>query len=198
MRKIQVTVLIILALGQVPVRGEDRYYMLIFASQGQPVVPSTSHTFAVFVKASGERDEDIESHCISWMPRDLLIETLRPMPVTGKNLTLEESLKYARSIDARITLWGPFPIKPELYAMAAEQAIRLNANMIDYIVLDNGRRGTRASNCMHAVCDLDSTRPRLATGTAFGELGTQMVLRHFERYILEDNQPTQWLTDHLQ
>jgi hypothetical protein len=186
-----------LLISQSSVRGEERHYMLIFASQGQPTAPRTSHTFAVFVKAKGEGAKDIERHCISWMPQNLQIETLRPTPVAGKNLTLDESLRYARSISARVTLWGPFLIRPELYAMAVEQANRLKANAVEYIVLDGARRGVRASNCIHAVSDLDNTRSRLSTGTAYGDLASQMVLRYFERYILENDQPTQWLTDHL-
>jgi len=189
-------VLLFLGIGQTAI-GEDRYYMLMFASQGQPTTPRTSHTFAVFVKTGGSGDKQIESHCISWMPGNLQIETLRPVPVTGTNLSLEQSLKWARSIKAATTMWGPFQIKPELYAMAAAQAKHLSANAIDYIVLDGSRRGNRASNCIHAVSDLDTTRTRLSTGTSFGESASQLVLRHLERYILDNDQPTLWLTDHL-
>lgn len=172
----------------------DRHYLLIFASQGQPVVPQTSHTFAVFAKSNGESKE-CETQCISWMPQNLQIELLRSTPVNGKNLNLDESFKWARSIKARTTMWGPFLIKPELYEMAVAQVKRLNSNAVDYLALDGTRR--RASNCIHAVSDLDTTRGRLNTGTAFGESASQAVLRHFERYILEDDQPTQWLIDQL-
>lgn len=181
--------------------ADDRHYLLMFASQGNPPLPAESHTFAVFAKAT--KDERgtfslVESHCISWLPRSLEIEVLELNSVTGKNLSLAETLKWARKTDARVTMWGPYQVKKDLYDMAVQQVERLNANAIEYVVLDGRRRGRKASNCIHAVSDLDTTRRQLATGTAYGDLASQMVLRHFEPYLIESTEPTRWLCDQLQ
>jgi hypothetical protein len=193
------------AMGLVGSKGiaqaDDRYYMMMFASQAEPNLPRLAHTFALFVKApegsNGKQLDKLETHSISWMPNDLNIQVLRAGPVMGKNLTLDESLKLARSMNARVTMWGPFLVKKELFDMASRQEKRLNNREIEYIVLDRRFRGRSASNCIHAVADLDTTQPALITGTAHGEAASEIVLRHLEKYIISSKESPRWLLEKL-
>jgi hypothetical protein len=139
----------------------------------------------------------VETQSISWMPNNLDIRPLRFTPVAGTNLTLAQSLRWASLASAQVTMWGPFPIRRELYEMASRQAARLNSGNADYVVLDRRFRENGASNCIHAVSDLDTTQPPLATGTAFGNEASEMVLDHFRRYILPTKESTRWLVDQL-
>jgi hypothetical protein len=51
----------------------------------------------------------------------------------------------------------------------------LAANAIAYICLDRMYRGA-ASNCIHALSDLDTAQEALMTGTARGDQASLMVL----------------------
>src|SRR5207302_168251 len=102
-----------------------------------------------------------------------------------------------RSVEGRVTLWGPYAIRKELYDLAARQADRLNRGEMRYITFDRRNRGKDASNCIHAVCDLDSTQPPLDTGANYGDDTGELLVDHFRRYILPPRGPTRWLTDQL-
>lgn len=183
-----------------PTRADDHYYMLIFGVQGQPNRPRFSHTFATFVKAA-HADEfpkgaKLEVHTISWMPATLEVAPLRRRPETGKNLDLAASIDWARSVNAQITMWGPFAIKKELFDKAKAQEQLLEGGKIGYIALDGGHRGNGASNCVHAVSDI-VPEPMLNTGTAHGNAASQMVLRHLSGFIEKEQGDYSWLIERL-
>ena len=100
--------------------GEVResYFMIIFSQEGEGRDPTQSHTFATFIKATGNGPEKskykLESHTISWLPATLEIRLLRLLPEKGINLDLEANLRWARSRKARISMWGPYQIQKEL------------------------------------------------------------------------------------
>jgi len=177
--------------------ADDRYYMLMFASQGEANAPALSHTYAVFVKTPAAAHTISEVRCISWLPSSLRIQLLRLRPEPGKNLSLEETNRWARDLDAQITMWGPFQIKKVLYDMAVLQAERLNRKELGYKALDWRFREGAAVSCSHAVSDLDTTQPLLETGPAHGNEASLMVLHHFQRYMIPSNKSITWLTDRL-
>jgi len=195
-RLIVLAVILVLAWSPTQVRANDRYYMLMFAAQTEPKEVRASHTFALFVRAT-EGNAIAETHSISWMPGNFDIRPLRLTPVAGANLSLAQTLRWAGLANARVTMWGPYPIRRELYEMAARQATRLDSRQAEYVVLDRRFRENGASNCIHAVSDLDTTQPPLATGTAFGIEATEMVLEHFRRYILPTTESARWLVERL-
>src|SRR5579871_5453489 len=121
-------------------RADDRYYMMIFSSQGAPNVVRHSHTFAVFVKAFGRGqfpdNYQLEAHTISWMPASGHIWPLRPGPVPGVNMSLAETFKWAEAEGKHISMWGPFPVKQRLYDMAVSQESKLNQGKMQYQCID--------------------------------------------------------------
>jgi len=180
------------------VRADDRYYLMMFAAQAEPNVPQSSHTFALFAKVAGDKaNPQIQTLPISWMPAEGEIEPLRRDPVPGKNFSIEESIRWAQSVNARVSMWGPFPIKKDLWDMAVAQAEKLNSGKVQYLMLDTKLRGKGASNCIHAIADMDGSQPAINTGVARGDEATKMVLSFFDPYVLPGRASNRWLVDRL-
>jgi hypothetical protein len=201
-RAIPIALIAFLICEQMPnkVGAEDRYYLLMFASQSEPNVPRLAHSFATFVKTVEKENapqELAESHTISWLPENLSVELVRFNPVRGTNLNLSESIRTANSLGTRVTMWGPVRIKKELYDMAIRQVDRLNRGEISYIAMDRRFRGQGASNCFHAVSDLDTMQPALNTGTAYGDAASQMVFEHFTPHVVASTGSLRWIADRL-
>src|SRR5262245_49603432 len=98
------------SIGQTVKKGEastaqkgEGYFLIIFSQEGPGHEPWLSHTFATFVKATGaganKGQYHLEHHTISWLPASRDIRLLRLRPETGKNFSLEESLRWARSLN---------------------------------------------------------------------------------------------------
>jgi hypothetical protein len=66
---------------------------------------------------------------------------------------------------------------------------------MQYLCVDGRLRGKGASNCIHAVSDLDPSQPLLNTGVSCGIEASKMVLSHFDPFILPARKSNRWLTD---
>ncbi len=189
----------VLALGlSSTVKADDKYYMMIFAAQAEPNIAAQSHTFGLFAKVSGtQADPKIETTTISWLPASLQIEPLRREPVEGKNLSIADTLQWAATNNSKVSMWGPFRIKKGFYDMAVARAERLNSGKIQYVMIDGKQRGNGATNCIHALSDLDKTQPELNTGTARGDEASKMVLSFFDPYIIQSKGSNRWLVNRL-
>ena len=182
------------------VRADDRYYMLIFAYQGVPAGPRTAHSFATFAHATQGKNGThrlVDVKTISWMPATLNVRLIRGAPERGRNLSLKETLALANSMDANITLWGPYQIDKKLYDRAAKQVKRLDSGTVGYKALDGAVRPDGATNCFHAISDIDADQGLLNTGTAFGNDASAMVVRHLSRWIIGREKTHPWLIERL-
>jgi hypothetical protein len=184
------------------VRAEESlYYMIIFGQQDRVNRVESSHTFASFVKVTGEGTDKskhvIETHTISWMPRSMQVK-LRFEPEDGVNLDLKESLQAAKMAKTEVSMWGPFRIKKELYENAVRQEERLRKGTVAYKVIDVRFRPEKATNCIHAVSDIDTENGLLATVTARGNEASVIVLRHLSRWIIEPEEKNEWLSKRLE
>jgi len=188
------------ASAQVGQRGSTNYYMIMFAVQSEPNVARLSHTFAAFVRAAGPEanpSAQLDVQTISWMPRSLEIEPLRMFPTQGVNLNLAETLSWARSVDSRVTMWGPYPIEKELYDVAAHRSEQLKSGAIQYIANDRRRREEGAVNCIHALSDMIPSQSLLGTGSECGNGASELVLQHLNRYVSTSSESADWLTQRL-
>jgi hypothetical protein len=182
-------------------RADDKYYMIMFGAQDEAATPRLCHTFATFVKASGEGDDKsdykLERHTISWIPatREIVIARLFAEP--GENLGLRESLRLAASQGEQVAMWGPFEIKKELYDRARKQIDLLEKGEVQYKAIDARFRPTAASNCIHAVADIDTDNGYLSVGTAHGAGASRMVLDHLSRWIIKPDQTHEWVGKRL-
>jgi hypothetical protein len=182
-------------------RAEETYYMIVFGQQSGTNQLELTHTFATFVKATGEGLDKtkygIDSHTISWMPRSLHVKFLRRQE-EGVNLDLKDTLRHAKAMKVEVSMWGSFGIKKELYERALRQETRLKKGDIDYKALDIRFRPNTAMNCIHAVCDIDMDKGLLATGTASGNDASYMVLKHLSRWIIDPDDTHEWIGRRLE
>jgi hypothetical protein len=184
-----------------PALAEEFYFVLVFGHHGPSNLPRSTHTFATFVKATGEgpwADQyTVESHTISWSPATLAVRAARLRPEAGINLDLEASLHWALSLGARVSCWGPFQIRKELYDRALRQIARLQSGRVQYKAADSGFRTEAATNCFHAVSDIDTDHGLLDTGAAYGEAASYLVACHLERWMVGPLQTYEWVYDRL-
>jgi hypothetical protein len=162
--------------------GEPEYYLSVFAFDTVPRRSQYAHTFAAFIKASGG---SIQAHTISWCPKSKQIEVGRTQSEPGVNLGLPETFRFARALDARVYEWGPYRIRPELYERSLRQIERLNSGRIAYKVLDGAWRPDAASNCIHAVSDIDADAGYLSVDGAFGVEASADVVEHLSRWMIQ-------------
>jgi hypothetical protein len=142
-------------------RAEERYYVILFGSQSTPRLPRYTHTWATFVKASGEGQDSSaylidEVFTISWLPADLEVRSLRLRAEEGVNLDLETTLAYVLQRE-RVSEWGPFQIAPQLYDRALARKAELESGSVKYKAIDPnfGARAYSVSDCIHGITDID-------------------------------------------
>jgi hypothetical protein len=180
--------IVTLALLPASVCAGEFYYVIVFAFEGDINLPRFAHSFATFVKATGEGPYSdsytIEAQTLSWSPLAGEIRIARFAPERGTNLDLSGTLRWAHSLGSRVTRWGPFQVQKELYDRACRQIARLESGTILYKTLDGELRPDRAFNCIHALTDLDTERGLLDTGADYGEDASYRVAYHFLRWMI--------------
>jgi hypothetical protein len=195
----------LLVVASAPSRAQEpdhaSYYMTIFSAQADSRDPRRTHSFATFAKAIGTgdstKDSPIEVHTISWMPQSLDIVILRRRPEPGVNLDLESSLRWAASKGSHVSIWGPYQIDKQLYDRAVQQEARLNNGLVLYKALDRRFRPGTASNCIHAVADLDIDSGLLHSGQGRGDAASRQVAQHLKRWIINPEQNHSWVASRL-
>jgi hypothetical protein len=179
--------------------AREAYYMMVFDADGG--APRSSHTFATFVKATGkgskEEDDQLEAHTISWMPESLEIAVLRRTPEPGVNLDLSATLRWARWVGARISMWGPYRIGKELYDRALTQEERLRSGRVQYKAIDRNYR-PQASNCIHALSDIDTDNGFLHVGPEWGEAASRDVANYLRRWVINPEKTYPWVSERLE
>jgi hypothetical protein len=189
----------LLFLGAATAQACESYYVLVFAYQDRPNLARKSHTFATFVKATHADDQVcLEYHTISWLPQTLDVKNFKLRPEAGQNLTLEETLENAERQGLRVSMWGPYEIKPRLYQRGLDQVGRLESGRVRYKGVDTGFPTSRVTNCIHAVSDTVFWPRRLRVGTpAYGEAASYRVLLRLARYLVKPGLTHDWVADAL-
>jgi hypothetical protein len=182
------------SLDEEPRQGEPEYYLSVFAFDTVPRRTQYSHTFATFIKSSGG---SVEAHTISWFPRSKHIEVARTQSEPGMNLDLHQTLSFARGLCARVYEWGPYRIRPELYERSLRQTERLNSGRIQYKVLDGAWRPDAASNCIHAVSDIDADDGYLTVDGACGVAASARVVEQLSRWMIQPGREYPWVHEKL-
>src|SRR5512135_3578422 len=100
-------------------QAEEYYFAMIFGSQSSPKQLRYTHTWATFVRATGEGPDPnsyaLQVHTISWLPQTLEVKVWRPWPEPGVNLDLYQTLQAVYDHKESVTMWGPFVIRKEVY-----------------------------------------------------------------------------------
>jgi hypothetical protein len=184
----------------------ERFYVTLFASESIPKLPHLTHCFGTAIRTvdQGEgRPPHIESHTISWMPATLKIEVLRFRTEKGVNLGLQETLAYALESGQRVSRWGPYECRPELYYRFLVQKEFLDSGRIGYQCVDELGEAAQKGNacdCIHALTDMD---PHFSRDhyplIRFGEEATQYIVSECRRLnlLINPDQTHPWLSTYL-
>jgi hypothetical protein len=175
-----------LASAEPPPAEGVKYYILLFSGQAESYRSRTAHTWATFVKGVPDKTGGgtiLESMTISWLPEELPVRPLKLRPVAGRNYGLAETLDIFNTGRSELGLWGPYEIRAEWYAGAAEHKKILDGGAIGFATLDRGPflksarvRHPEISHCVHAVTRTwEPLREASNPVISYGELVTRKV-----------------------
>jgi hypothetical protein len=150
------------------------------------------------------KGRDFEAFTISWLPHDFdtnphlcvfdgfgsrIVPKRNKCPIsTGRNFTLEETLKLAVSAKNAVAMWGPYEIKKEAFYLGVKRKRLLDGGTIRYRADDRlDRKPLVAINCFHAMAGLEELYPNggfLGTGfRMWGINGTRRVLIEYTKAV---------------
>jgi hypothetical protein len=184
----------------------EHFYITLFASQTAPRIPRLSHSWGtvLHVVDQGEgRPPLVESHTISWLPATLEIHPWNLYTERAVNLDLHETLRYALANGERVSQWGPYECRPNLYYRLLVQKEFLESGRIGYQCIDTVGESARTGDgcdCIHAMTDMD---PQLSRNhyplVRYGDAATRFVVRECRRrgVLINSDQTHAWLNAHL-
>jgi hypothetical protein len=177
-------------------RAGEAHYLLMFAYQRAYTEPEITHTFAVFARARWDgpcpAEPTLEYHTISWLPVNGIFRALAHKPEVGRNFGLHETIRLAQANRARVSLWGPYPIKAELYARAVKRVAELEGGTVRYKALDFCYPADRVSNCVRAVSALADGPSVRVPSPGWGEVAGYAVLLRLRPWVVEET-PQHWV-----
>jgi hypothetical protein len=192
---------VFLLCGAGPARGQEAYFLLMFGSQQTPPDADHSHSFATFVRVCYNGPQPgvpvIESHTISWLPRNLDIRVLALLPEPGHNFDLHTTLRFVLGDCQRVSLWGPYQIDPELYCRAMRQIRLLESGQVRYKAVDSGYPSDRVSNCIHAIGAVAEGNRVRVLSPGWGETASFSLLERFRPWIVDCSHTHPWVASAL-
>lgn len=166
--------------------ADDRYFLLVFGAERPSRSPDHAHTFATFVKRSETAEgARLEVRTISWLPAKLPVRTLKIRPEAGHNYELHETIRFLQGDGQRVSVWGPYEIRPELYEMAGCQIARLNSGAIRYKSYDGLFHSARVTNCIHALSSMVEGDRRRVFGPGWGDVSSYHVTGLFLPWVVD-------------
>ncbi len=169
----------------------EHFYATLFGSESVPKIPHLTHSFGTVIRVVDQRAGEpplIESHTISWLPASLKVDIWRLEPEKGANLDLHETLKFVLASGERVSQWGPYECRPELYYRFLVQKEFLESGRVGYQANDELGEAARKADgcdCIHALTDMD---PRFARGhyplIRIGDTATEFIVDECRRHEL--------------
>jgi hypothetical protein len=185
-----------------PARAGDAYFVMVFGSQRALNIPNYSHSWATFVRVTGDgtgpRGRRLEAHTISWLPETAVVRAWALLPECGRNFDLHTTLRDALDCDERVSMWGPYPIDRDLYCRALKQIHLLASGRVRYKAIDTGYCSDDVSNCIHAISSITEGYRLLIATPLWGESASYFITREFEPWFLDDDQQSyKWVSSAL-
>jgi len=186
-----------------PAAGGEIYYVTVFGSQLPTVNRAKyTHSFATFVRAVGPGDcgpwQPVECFTISWLPQTLDVRVYSLLPECGVNLDLHTTLRYVLGNGERVSRWGPYPVRYELYESARRQKAHLESGRVQYKAVDTGYPTDQVSNCIHALADVAVGTSRLRVLTpSWGEAASYFITLTYYPWLLDTTAAHEWVADYL-
>jgi len=144
-----------------PSPPNERYYLMVFGSQGCPRRPRYVHSWATVVKVTCPPEggpPQIEQHTISWMPASLAIRPWNFRLEQGVNLDLHFTIEEMLRHNERVAMWGPYEVWHGLYDRFLIQKAFMESGQVQYQCIDTigeAARTGEGGDCIHAVTDMD-------------------------------------------
>jgi hypothetical protein len=170
----------------------ERSYLLVFGSQGTPKRPKYTHTWATVVRVTDcgtGYTPVIQEETISWLPTSLDLRPLsfkvQPGTNFGLHFTIEEMLRQ----DQRVSIWGPYEVRPGFAYRFHVQKSFMESGRIGYQCIDSVGEAARTGNgcnCIHAITDMDPVFDRKQYPLSyFGDAASENIVRRlFERSVI--------------
>jgi hypothetical protein len=180
----------------------ERYYILVFGSQGHPKRPKYTHTWATMVRVTctdGPSAPTTEEHTISWMPTSLNIRPLARVPEPGTNLALRFTIEEMLRNEERVSVWGPYEVGPGLFHRFLVQKQFMESGLVGYQCIDSWGEAARLGtgcDCIHAITDMDPQFDRREYPLSrFGEAASRNVVKqlHERPIIIGPGRDHSWL-----
>jgi hypothetical protein len=147
-----------------------RYFVVVWGYQGASNDPADAHTFAAFYRGDDLAAGNGRAATISWLPAAGVVTFGRVE--RGRNLSLGETLAFARRHHYSIASYGPFEISPQTYSRAVARIHLLNSGALAYTMI-NGP--ANAMNCIEAA---GSVGGPIFTGLRYGFAASAAVASH--------------------
>jgi hypothetical protein len=145
----------------------------------------------------------VESHTISWLPATLEIHPWSVRVEKAVNLDLQETLRFVLAKGERVSQWGPYECRPNLYNRFLVQKEFLESGRIGYQCVDTVGESARTGDgcdCIHAMTDMDPlfSRNRYPL-IRYGDSATRFVVRECRRrgVLINPGQTHAWLNAYL-
>ncbi|MFL5339075.1 MAG: hypothetical protein ACJ8F7_02815 [Gemmataceae bacterium] len=193
-------------LMSIPVPANERYYAIVFGSQSTPKLPRFTHTWATAVRAiwsDGRAEPSLETYTISWMPATLQIRTFSRRTELGVNLGMSDSIQIMLDKGERVSMWGPYEMRPHSYRRFLIQKAFIDSGAVGYQCVDKGGEAGRQGlgcNCIHALTDMDPDFDRSRYPLRFnGEDASLHILGQLARRgaLIDARRTQDWLKPRL-
>jgi hypothetical protein len=162
----------------------ERYFVLVFGSQSTPKRPKYTHSWATVVKVSdcgASGAPTIEEHTISWMPASLDIRPLSFRVEPGTNLPLRFTIEELLRQQERVSVWGPYEVRPGLFHRFQVQKGFMESGEVGYQCIDSICEAARTGSgcdCIHAITDMDPLFGRTRYPLSyFGDAASERIVR---------------------
>lgn len=178
----------IIGLSTTAPAGADDYFVTIFTAESVPFRPTKTHAFASIVRAPCGPDGKpgaLEVHAICWGPASMKVRGVTLRAEEGANLTLPETLEWCRAECLRVSVWGPYRVKCELYEKLKEQSELLSSGKIKYKSTDTFVPRCVAMNCYHALTHPVAPLRRHSGAFNAGDAAGSLVLRVYNPWLIE-------------
>ena len=146
---------------------------------------------AALAGASGARADDYyltiftaETHDIGWLASTTVVRGVALCPEQGRNFTTAESLAVCRRENMRVSVWGPYQIKDELFTRLREQAQELNGGAVKYKGTDTLYPSRVAMNCYHAIWNVSHPLKKYAGPFTCGDTTGGKTVHLFREWIV--------------
>lgn len=175
----------LLALAAVagPQARADDFYLTVFAAEAVPFRAEKTHTFVnvTRVPAGGG---PAEMHEIGWLAATTVVRGIALLPEEGRNFSVRDTIAVCKRDNMRVSVWGPFRIKEELFRRIRDQARRLDAGTIKYKGTDTFYLSPVAMNCYHAIWNVSHPLRKYAGPFTGGDTTGGKTVHLFREWIV--------------